>query len=661
METNTVPVDKVEVEKKEKKPKKGFFKRFTKKKIIIITAIVLVVAILCFFIFGSKNSGKGSALTYVEAVAAVGNITASVEQSGVVEPLDRYEITSLVRGEIISSPFEEGDYVKEGDLLYQIDDEDAQLTLEKAQMSVDEANDNVEKLNIYATATGRLTNFSLSVGDNVGNGLIGNIISSDVLTVDVPFSLNDFNKISVGDDATITSALYMTSIRGKVTHKYYANSEAGSNSGILRNIEIEIKNPGSLESNTTFAATVHTSSGDVNSSASGTISDGEVAELRAEVSGTVAYVGAKNGDYVKKGDLILQITNKSVVTSQKTSQLNLKSNIKTLDNYRITAPISGTVITKNSKAGDNIDSSNSQTVMMVIADMSKMKFTISVDELDISDIQLGQTAIVDADALPDEEFEARVTNISSEGVSSGDGVTTYDIELTIDEPGNLKSGMNVNATIIISQANNVVTIPEDALMSVRGTTATVLVKTDGNNSTKNVDGNNKGKSSESENTENGGAPTRPEGAENGKAPARPEGMGGGEASAGSNGTANTEMPARQAGTSNGSNESGKSNTENQNSKSSGARGASNIPDGCEIRQVEIGISDGTYIEIVSGLSEGETVVYIPSTSSSTTGFNMNMGMMMGGGMPGGGMQGGNRGGGMQGGNRGGNNRTSGGR
>ena len=279
METNTVPVENVEV--KEVKPPKRFLKKFTKKKIIVITAIALVIAILCFFVFGGKDKGDNPALTYVEAVAEIGNITSSVEQSGVVEPLDRYEITSLVRGEIISSPFEEGDYVNEGDLLYQIDDEDAQLTLEKAQMSVDEANDNVEKLNIYATATGRLTNFSLSVGDSVGNGLIGNIVSTEVLTVDVPFLLNDFNKISVGDVATITSALYMKSFEGKVTHKYYANSETGGNSGIQRNIEIEINNPGSFEANTTFAATVHTNSGDVTSSGSGVIIDGDVAELRA--------------------------------------------------------------------------------------------------------------------------------------------------------------------------------------------------------------------------------------------------------------------------------------------------------------------------------------------------------------------------------------------
>ncbi len=579
-----------------------------KKKIIVIVSCVLVVTLLCTFAFGGSNENEKEK-SYIEVQAAIGNITQTIEQSGVVEPYERYEITSLVKGEIISSPFEEGDFVDEGDTLYQIDDEDAQLNMEKAQMTLDEANENVSNLNIYAPASGKLTEFSIKVGDNVGASVIGKINNTEKLAIDVPFSSGDFQKISVGDRVTATSALYMTTLSGRVTHKYTAAADAGMGGSVLRNIEIEIENPGALSDGTTFAATVHTAYGDVNSAGSGTIDGGTTTSVRAEVSGEVSYVGAKEGDYVSKGELIARLTNNSLVNSQKSSQLNVKSNQKTLDNYKITAPISGTVITKNSKAGDKIDNSNSQTVMMVVADMSKMKFTITVDELDISDIHLGQTAIVDADAFPNERFEAKVTTIASEGVSSGDGVTTFTVELTIDEPGDLKSGMNVNANILINEAYDVVTIPEDALMSVRGTSASVLVKTDGKkeDSKKN---NTPTKTSSAENLPKKGMSERPGSMEN-------AGM------SGRNGSGN--VPDR------------------------------NIPDGCEVREVVIGISDGTNVEIVSGISAGEIVVYIPSSAGASNPFAAMMGAMGGrmpsGGMSGGGMpSGGNRaGGGMPGG------------
>ena len=599
---------------------KSFFTTFSRKKIIGLVAAVLCVTLLSFFLFGRGKKANETQTTYAETQAIIGNITETIEQSGVVEPLDRYEITALVKGEILYSPFEEGDHVEKGDTLYQIDDEDAQLNMEKAQMSLEEANENVSNLNIYAPASGKITEFSLKLGDNVGNGTIGKINNTEKLAIDIPFSVSDFDKIRLGDRVTATSALYMTTLSGTVTHKYTAPANDNGDGSVVRNIEIEIENPGALADGTTFAATVHTSSGNVNSAGSGIIEGGTTTTLRAEVSGEVSYIGVKDGDYVTKGQLIAQLKNNSLINSQKSSQLNVKSNQKTLDNYNITSPISGTVITKNSKAGDNIDSSNSQKIMMVVADMSKMKFTISVDELDISDIHLGQTAIVDADALPDETFEAKVTNIASEGVSSGDGVTTFDIELTIDEPGNLKSGMNVNANILINEAYNVVTIPEDALMSVNGSSAMVLVKTDEKTEKKVQD------KSEENSAPNNEKPKRPEGATNG------------------------EMPERSEDATNGKNPNLPGSMGNAADMSSGSgnvgRPNSNIPEGCEMRRVTIGVSDGTNVEIVSGLSEGETIVYIPSTPGSSNPFAAMMGAMRGG-MSGGGMPGGaNRAGGM---------------
>ena len=586
---------------KEKLFTKNFF---TKKKVIIIIAAVLVVAVLCFFIFGKKGKNDAQAQNYTEAQAERKDITETIEQSGVIEPYERYEITSLVKGEIISSPYEEGDYVNEGDTLYQIDDEDAQLniektqnSIEKSQISLSETNKDISKLNIYANSSGKITDFDLKIGDTVQSGPVAKIVNTQNLTVNIPFVVNDYNRISVGDSVTITSALYMTSLSGKVTHKYNATAGTGTDGSVLKNVEIEISNPGALAEGTTFAATVHTSSGDASSAGSGTIDGGTETTVKADVSGTVSYLAVKEGDYVSNGQLIARLSSDSLQNSKKNNELNLKdsqlslqSSRKSLDDYNITAPISGTVITKNSKAGDKIDNSNSSTVMMVIADMSKVKFTISVDELDISKIALGQTATVDVDALPNETYEATVTSIAGEGTSTGDGVTTFTVELTIDEPGNLKSGMNVNANILINEVKDAIAIPEEALMSTKGSTANVMVKT-----------------------------------ADGKKTNKPD--------------SKDSAPADDKSDKSADKTDNKPTDGNKDDKS-GGKGApgGNLPDGCEMRQVEVGISDGTDVEIISGLSEGETVVYIPSTSSSDD-FMLMMSGGMGGG-PGGGPGGG---------------------
>lgn len=609
-------------------PKKLFSKEFyTKKNIIILVAVVLIIALLCFFVFGKGKNNKTEEQKYTEAQAERMDITETIEQSGVIEPLDRYEITSLVKGEIISSPYEEGDYVEEGATLYQIDDEDAQLNIEKTQnsiersrMSLEETSDDISKLNIYANASGKLSEFTMKMGDTV-NGVIGKITNTDNLTVDIPFSAADFDKISVGNSVTITSALYMTSMSGRVSHKYDATAGTGNDGSVLKNIEIEIPNPGSLAEGTTFAATVNTPYGTVSSAGSGTIGGGTVTTLKADVSGTVSYIAVKDGDYVKKGQLIAKLTSDSLTNSQRSGQLNLKdselslkSSQKSLDDYNITSPISGTVITKNSKAGDKIDNSNSQTVMMVVADMSKVKFTITVDELDITKIALGQTAVVDADALPEETYEAKVTSIAGEGTSTGDGVTTFKVELTIDEPGNLRSGMNVNANIVIEEAKDVIGIPEEALMNTKGSTAKVLVKSDkaaSKNDKRNAEGGDADKAK------------------------------GKSASAGS-------IPAN-ADAKSGSNKGTNSAPTGDSGKGSGGApaGGNAVPDGYEMRDITVGISDGTNIEVVSGLSEGETIIYIPKSGESDNPFAMMMGGGMGGRPDGG--QGGGPGGGAPGG------------
>ncbi len=539
-----------------------------KKMVIIGIAIVLVIALL-FFIFGGNDNAVQA--TQAEAIASYGDIIESVTQSGTVEPYERREIIALVKGEVIASPFNEGDEVSEGDTLYQIDDEDAQLALERteigikrSQMNLDEANKNLAKLNIYATTSGTLTDFNLNVGDGVNGGVIGKIINTDNLKVKIPFTEADYNKISIGDSVTVTSAAYMTSLSGTVTYKYDSNTGSEADGSLLKNVEVSIVNPGALTSGTTVAGTVYTSGGTVYSAKSGSIESGISTSLRAEVVGTVQKIFKKSGDRVKKGDLIAVLTSDNISNTKisneyslRENQLSLKSGQKALNDYNITSPIAGTVITKNVEVGDKIDNTNASTVLMVVADMSKMKFTITVDELDIGDISIGQSVEVDADALPGKKFKGEVESIAAEGTVSGQGVTTYNVEIVINNPGKLMPGMNVNASIIISEIKNVLRIPEEALQMAKDGKATVYMK--GNKDIKKAV----------------------------------------------------------------------------------------FPDDYEVRNVEYGVSNGNFVEIISGLEEGEAIVYMQLSDGGDDFMKMMQGMaesVHGGGGMSGGMGGGPSGG-----------------
>ena len=92
-----------------------------------------------------------------------------------------------------------------------------------------------------------------------------------------------------------------------------------------------------------------------------------------------------------------------------------------------------------------------------------MTLEIVIDELDIRHLQVGMTAEVKIGALGGEKHTAAITEIGNTGQSSG-GSSKYTVELTMDRAGEMLSGMNATATIVLETAEDVLTVPVDALV-----------------------------------------------------------------------------------------------------------------------------------------------------------------------------------------------------
>ena len=92
-----------------------------------------------------------------------------------------------------------------------------------------------------------------------------------------------------------------------------------------------------------------------------------------------------------------------------------------------------------------------------------MTLEITIDELDIKALQVGMTAQVKIDALGGEKYTATITEIGNTGTNNG-GNSKYTVELTMERAENMLSGMNATATIVLSTASDVLTIPADALV-----------------------------------------------------------------------------------------------------------------------------------------------------------------------------------------------------
>lgn len=120
--------------------------------------------------------------------------------------------------------------------------------------------------------------------------------------------------------------------------------------------------------------------------------------------------------------------------------------------------------TDSSTSGTELSASEYSTdvALFTISPDDTMTLEVSVDELDINSVEIGQEAVVTFDAIEDEEFTGEVTEIGNTASVNG-GVAKYTVSVSVPKDEEMKQGMNASATITIENRENVITIPVNAL------------------------------------------------------------------------------------------------------------------------------------------------------------------------------------------------------
>ena len=115
-----------------KKPKIG------RKKLIIMVLVAAVAVIFGVKLIGGKNE-RVKEEVYNTSFVTRGEVTKTISGSGTVEPYERYEVLALVNGEILSAPYDVGDVVEEGAVLYKFDTTDVSLNLQRQENSMEKS------------------------------------------------------------------------------------------------------------------------------------------------------------------------------------------------------------------------------------------------------------------------------------------------------------------------------------------------------------------------------------------------------------------------------------------------------------------------------------------------------------------------------------------
>ena len=385
-----------------------------------------------------------------------------------------------------------------------------QNSITKALENVNTANRNLataqqdlNDLNIVSDYTGIISEVLVNDGDSVADGTkLAKIYDESKFKIRMPFNIADAETIKAGDTAELTIASSGEKLYGTV-ESVSSGTNATEAHAIVKYVTVAAVNPGALKAGEKASAVINNAA----CSDLGTFENYSEGYITSKTSGRIGELYLEQNDHITAGQNVGYIVSDNVQNSYKSAQssvatakldlnnayiqleqlvvnndtysldssiksaeisldnarISLETAQKNLEDYTITAPIDGTIVTKNKKAGEKLEqnSGSSAEPMSVIYDMSVLKIQITVDETDIHDVAVEQAVKITADAVTG-EFTGVVTKVGIDGTSSN-GVTTYPVDIEVTEYGDLLPGMNVDCVIEVEKAEDVIAIPVQSL------------------------------------------------------------------------------------------------------------------------------------------------------------------------------------------------------
>ena len=474
---------------------KQSFRKMIRHKLI---AGIVVLLIISGGYFGYQRilSKDKSEVQYMTTEVKEGSLIVSVSGSGQVSILDEVNISPKVSGEVVYVGVKDNKEVKKGILIAQLDTRDAQKAVLDAEINLANAekNQNIKEtaeealVETYEDAldslTSTFTNLSSMMPVLENMFLESSQKDSDESDIDyylhlVRFYLgaygSNLNQLSFWSGSTQDEAEQKYTVIQKqfdaIQEKYSALSYGSSYS------EIEIVLDQTYNMTRTLLDLVRQSSNVVQkyqafietenliSPISTTISDSHASQLNEFTSSLINYVN--NLLSIKQSVADEKEAMDNVDLDIKTQDLNIKqyeyalSDAKEkLAQHYIYAPFDGTITEVNIENGDSVSSG---TTIATLTTKQKIA-EITLNEVDIADVEVGQKAIITFDALDDLSITGEVSEVDIAGTVS-QGVVTYDLKIAFDseDEKRIKQGMSISAVIITEAKQNVLLVPNSAI------------------------------------------------------------------------------------------------------------------------------------------------------------------------------------------------------
>ncbi len=243
----------------------------------------------------------------------------------------------------------------------------------------------------------------------------------------------------------------------------------------------------------------------------GVLEANQEVSISPKVSGRVAKIHVKMGDYVSANQILVELEQDDYAiglaraeASYKQSKDNFERSQKLfaekiispqeyeraqtefqineaaykqaknqLDDTRIRAPFSGQIGFSNATLGGLVSPS---APLLSVVDLSTVFVSVNLSDSYISQTKTGQLASISLSSFPNQTFNGKVAQIAPAADKTS---KTFPVKITLDNSSHrLKSGMLAEAKLSFNEKNNVLKIPSESIVDEVGAKAVYVVEKD---------------------------------------------------------------------------------------------------------------------------------------------------------------------------------------
>lgn len=513
-----------------KKPKRK--KRKLKKRWIVL-AVVVVAAAAGFFL-RKKGSGAQTVLASDTQVLSYQDLESSVSATGIVESSDTTKVYSTLAYQVKRVLVEVGDVVQEGDLLAELDGEpiEDQLATQKASLETASGSAGAQVQSAYDA----YDNYKQGLDAGLNASLIGAESQVDMAYDAYVRAKNAYDRyrenVELGENTQVLSVEAQRNNAASALDQA-ENAESTARKSVrtlndsideietrLEEIDEALKTPdalepGQLEQLTTEKTKLETQKTQLEANLE-TAKDGlrqaqtavdtaqsayDIAQatynaaLRGEDQALDDYADAVDSawkayqtaltslDSTKKGteDQLESFSDTLAAANaganMSVSEEAIRQLHKTLDDTKITAPVSGTVTAVYATVGGS-----GSGLLFVIEDTDNLVVSTSVKGYDLGSVKTGMTVEIKSDATGDAVIPGTLTTIAPTAKKNQMGDTesssdpSFEAEVTVESAASgLRIGMEARLSYIIDKADHVLAVPYEAVYTDESGKSAILV------------------------------------------------------------------------------------------------------------------------------------------------------------------------------------------